>query len=111
MHNFCKSLQNNSIDFAVIVNNRGREISGHGDYNLNDDKKHMMFMGLVLEMSMRKDLNNIEGEIDYIAAKRKNHMIMSIPYGENLLIVFARPNEDPTKIVEFVRSREHFRWV
>ena len=51
------------IHFAVIVNNQGRVKARHpnNDYkgNLSEATKKMMFLSLVLEMSMRKNLNDV----------------------------------------------------
>ncbi len=111
---FCQNLLNDTIRFAVIVNNKGRVIAGHpnNDHkdNANDGTKQMMFMSLVLEMSMRKDSNNVQGEIEYIAARRKNILVLSIPLSDNLLVLFANPKEDPAVILEQVtlKSRKYF---
>jgi hypothetical protein len=111
---FCQNLLSDAIRFAVIVNNKGRIIAGqpNNDYkdNVDDGTKQMMFMSLVLEMSMRKELNNVQGEVEYIAARRKNLLIVSIPLSDNLLVLFANPKEDPAVILEHVtlKSQKYF---
>jgi len=69
---FCQNILNDMIHFAVIVNNQGRVKAEHSNNeykgNLSEATKEMMFLSLVLEMSMRKNLDGVE----HIAFWRKN---------------------------------------
>ena len=109
---FCQKLLSDTIHFAVILNSRGKVVAGQsGDSDLDEGTKQMTFMSLVLEMSMRKELNHIEGEIEYIAAKRKNRLVISVPINENLLVLFTNPEKDPAKILEYVKEKQCFGFV
>jgi hypothetical protein len=49
---------------------------------------------------MRKELDDVLGEIDYIASRRKKQLIISVPIKENLVLITAEPDADDKKIIK-----------
>jgi len=58
-----------------------------------------MYMQMVLEVSMRKEFDETLGEIDYIASKRKNALMISIPMNDELLLISVNPKSSTEEIV------------
>ncbi|MDH3822925.1 MAG: hypothetical protein OES19_04215, partial [Nitrosopumilus sp.] len=49
---------------------------------------------------MRQDLDEILGPIDYIASRRTKQLIISVPIGENLVLITAEPDADDKRIIK-----------
>lgn len=73
---------------------------------LSEDRIRMMYMQMQLDFNMRQELDDILGPIDYIASRRKNQLIISVPIEENLVLITAEPNADDKKIIK--RAEELF---
>ncbi|MBC8517283.1 MAG: hypothetical protein ISR81_02135 [Nitrosopumilus sp.] len=73
---------------------------------LAENKIAMTYMQLMLDFKMRQELDDILGPIDYIASRRTNHLIITIPIGENIVLVTAEPNADDKRIIK--RAEELF---
>ena len=71
-----------------------------------EDKIAMTYMQLMLDFKMRQELDEFLGSIDYIASRRTNQLIITVPIGENIVLVTAEPNADDKKIIK--RAEELF---
>lgn len=84
-------LKRNGIRFVGIINNKGRLIAGGFKKGIqpyeNDEKRQMMYMELVLDLSMRKEFDSSLGKIQSITSRRDKANITSIPLQENLLLI------------------------
>ncbi|ABX12898.1 DUF6659 family protein [Nitrosopumilus maritimus] len=67
---------------------------------LSDDKVRMVYMQMQLDFNMRQELDDILGPIDYITSRRTNQLIISVPIGENLVLITAEPDADDKKIIK-----------
>jgi len=67
---------------------------------LDDDKVRMTYMQMQLDFKMRQDLDEILGPIDYIASRRTKQLIISVPIGENLVLITAEPDADDKRIIK-----------
>lgn len=67
---------------------------------LSDEKIRMVYMQMQLDFNMRQELDEVLGPIDYIASRRTNQLIISVPIGENLVLITAEPNADDKKIIK-----------
>ena len=105
----CKKLQEERDIYHVgVVNSLGRLIAG-GFKNtispiVDDEKVRMIYMQMQLDFKMRKELDEILGEIDYIASRRTNYLSVNVPIGDNLVIIMAKPNSNDKKIVKKAES-------
>ncbi len=92
------------VNFAVMINNRGRKISECKSQAIpleTDEKKlEMLFMETTLDMSMRKEFDNSFGKISAIVSFRENTTMITIPYQEDLMLLSVEPGYDHNKIVQ-----------
>ena len=97
------------IRFAGIVNNRGRKIAGGLKNNIfpleSDEKKiEMLFMELSLDLSMRKEFDNSFGSIKAIVSYRDRVNIITIPIGDNFMLLTIEVESDPNEIIELAKK-------
>ena len=93
-----------------VINRLGNLIAGDTKKGslafLDNEQLRMVYMQLQLDFQMRKELDDILGPIDYIASRRKNLLVISVPIGENLVLITAEPNADDKRIIK--RAEELF---
>ena len=107
----CETLsQEEQIRHVGVINKLGRLVAGGFKKGttplLSDDKIRMVYMQMQLDFNMRQELDDVLGPIDYIASRRKNQLIISVPVGENLVLITAEPEADDKKIIK--RAEELF---
>jgi len=87
-----------------VINSLGHLVAGGlrkgTDSLLSDQKVRMLYMQMQLDFNMRKEMDDVLGSIDYIASRRKNLLVISIPVGDNLVLITAEPNADDRKIIK-----------
>lgn len=97
------SLDDN-VRHVGVVNSLGHLVAGGQrkgiDSLLTDQEVKMLYMQMQLDFNMRQELNDILGPIDYIASRRKKLLVISVPIGENLVLITAEPNADDKKIIK-----------
>ena len=90
------------IRFVGIINQMGRLVTGGFKYGVkpltNDEQRRNLFMQLVLEVSMRRELDDVLGPVKYIAAKRGKVIKITIPLNKKILVISAEPNSDAEEI-------------
>jgi len=101
----CRALlQEHNVRFVGVVNPLGNLIAGGFKKGvtplLNDQSLRMVFMQIQLDFNMRQEFDDILGPIDYIASRRKNQLIISVPIGEHLVLITAEPDSDDRKIIK-----------
>ncbi len=93
---------------VAVINRLGRPVarSFKGGINrlLDDEKLAMVYMQLYLDYSMRKELDPILGQIDYITSRRKNLTMISVPIKEYLVLITAERKCDETLIIKQVEK-------
>lgn len=107
----CTTLsEENDVRHVGVINTLGNLVAGglrKGTNSLLDDKKiRMFYMQMQLDYNMRKEMDDVLGAIDYIASRRKNLLVISVPIGENLVLITAEPNADDKRIIK--RAEELF---
>jgi len=108
LENKCNEfLRSDEIRFVGIINNMGNLIAGGLGNNLDwintDEKRRMLYIQMTLEISMRKDFDNILGEINYVSTNRKNVLMITVPMNDHVLLIFAKP----TAVVEEIIAKAH----
>ena len=101
----CLALSNeDKIRHVGVINELGRLVAGGFKKGispiLSDEKLRMVYMQLQLDYNMRQELDEILGPIDYIASRRQKQLIITVPIGENLVLIAAEPNADDKKIIK-----------
>lgn len=105
---YCKHMTKvDGVRFAGIINIRGQKIAGGFCTKVipleKDEKKmEMLLMETALDVSMRKEFNNSLGDLRAIVSYREKINIITIPYGENFILLSAETELPPSKIIEMV---------
>lgn len=96
------------IRFVGVLNKMGNKIAGgfkEGVTSYIPDKDNrMMYVELTLEYLMRKDFDEGLGPIDYIASRRRNVTMISIPTKEYLVLISAERDVNVEDIIMQVNS-------
>ena len=111
LDNACKKLsEEDKVRHVGVINELGRLVAGGFKEGvvplLEDDKIRMVYMQMQLDFNMRQELDDTLGPIDYIASRRTKQLIISVPLGENLVLITAEPDADDKKIIK--RAEELF---
>lgn len=101
----CKTLSKfDEVRHVGVINRLGNLVAGgikNGLKPLLDDQKiRMVYMQLQLDFQMRKELDELLGPIDYIASRRKNLLMISVPVEDYLVLITAHPDADDKKIIK-----------
>jgi len=107
----CQKLtEEDKVRHVGVINPLGHLVAGGFKKGtkplLPDDKIRMVYMQMQLDFNMRQELDEILGPIDYIASRRTNQLIISVPIDENLVLITAEPNADDKIIIK--RAEELF---
>ena len=105
----CKKLSDeDKIRHVGVINQLGHLVAGGFRKGvtpmLEDDKVRMTYMQMQLDFKMRQDLDEVLGPIDYIASRRTKQLIISVPIGENLVLITAEPDADDKKIIKMAEE-------
>ena len=73
---------------------------------LEDEKVRMTYMQMQLDFKMRQELDDVLGPIDYIASRRTKQLVISVPIGDNLVLITAESDADDKRIIK--RAEELF---
>lgn len=93
------------IRFAAIINKRGRKIAGGFSSKViplekNEKKLEMLFMEMALDLSMRSEFNNSLGKMMAIVSFRDKTNVITIPHGDNFMLISSEPELDSQKVIE-----------
>jgi len=107
----CERLSNDEhVRHVGVINELGRLVAGGFKKGksplLENEKISMTYMQMQLDFKMRKELDDVLGPIDYIASRRTKQLIISVPIGDNLVLISAEPDADDKKIIK--RAEELF---
>ena len=96
--------QEETIRHVGVINQLGHLVAGGFKKGvkpiLSEEKVRMVYMQMQLDFNMRQELDEVLGPIDYIASRRTNQLIISVPIGENLVLITAEPHADDKKIIK-----------
>lgn len=105
LENKCrKLLRSDEIRFVGVINSMGNLI--FGEFNAcvdlleNDEKRKQFYMQMALEISMRKDFDDILGKINHIITNRNNVLMIAMPINNHVLLISAKPNSNAKQIIE-----------
>ena len=102
-------LQISGVRFAGIINKHGRKVAGGFTPKITplekDTKKiEMLMMELALDLSMRKEFDNSLGGIRAIVSYRKNVNVITVPHGENFMLLSTEPESDIQEIIHIAHQ-------
>ena len=95
----CKSLLDlPEIRFAGFLDYMGNLIEGDFKTGLSplkdENERKKMFIEAVLRIRTRQDFDDNLGSVEYAAARRKNVVVMTIPFDDKVLFISADPTVD-----------------
>ncbi len=94
----------NKVRHVGIINELGRLVAGGFKVGtsplLDSDKIAMTYMQMQLDFKMRQEFDEALGPIDYIASRRTKQLIISVPIGNNLVLISAEPDADDKEIIK-----------
>ena len=101
----CKELSKlDEVRHVAVINKLGNLVAGGTKKGIvpiiNDEKIRMVYMQLQLDFQMRRELDDLLGPIDYIASRRKNILMISVPVNNYLIMIAANPEADDKKIIQ-----------
>ena len=101
----CQKLsEENKVRHVGVINQLGHLVAGGFRKGvtplLEDEKVRMTYMQMQLDFRMRHELDDVLGPIDYIASRRTKQLIISVPIGENLVLITAEPDANDRKIIK-----------
>ena len=103
-----KILDFDGIRFVGIIDKMGNILAERlGDDVIpfeNDAKRRMFYMQMVLEITMRKEFDSSLGSLDYIGSRRGKCLMITVPFGENVLLVSTSHDAEMKKIVSKINT-------
>lgn len=104
LHDYCQKIsETTGVTFAGVINKNGRLIAGgFRPDNISYEKEnlHMIFLELYLDYSMRKEFDSVLGKINYMTTLRKQTNVTTIPFKDELILIFSEPNTNIENLVE-----------
>jgi hypothetical protein len=110
LENTCKKIQQNlpNMRFVGVINQLGHLVAGGFSNDvlpyLSRDRELMMYMGLVLELNMRKDFDDALGQVKYLHSQRGKVSMISIPMGKHIVLLATEIDADIPKTVSNVKK-------
>ena len=107
----CQKLaEEDKVRHVGVINQLGHLVAGGFRKGiipmLEDEKVRMTYMQMQLDFRMRQELDDVLGPIDYIASRRTKQLVISVPIGDNLVLITAEPDADDKRIIK--RAEELF---
>ncbi|MCV0392084.1 MAG: hypothetical protein K5790_02190 [Nitrosopumilus sp.] len=103
------------IRFVGVINNMGNLIAGNykkGIIPIAEIEQYKICMGHALELFMKKDLDSVLGQLEYIISKRKSIKIITIPVSNYVVLVSAKSTTKIEPIIdEIVGSLKYLQHV
>lgn len=101
----CKDLSKlDEVRHVAVINKLGNMVAGGTKKGIvpiiNDEKIRMVYMQLQLDFQMRRELDDLLGPIDYIASRRKNILMISVPVQDYLILITANPDANDKIIIQ-----------
>ena len=90
------------IHFAGIINSKGKLIAGgfcSKKIPYEKEKLSMIFLELYLDYSMRRDFDSVLGKIGYMTTRREQTNVTTIPFNEDLILIFSDPEVNAEDLV------------
>ena len=105
----CQRLsEEDKVRHVGVINQMGHLVAGGFRKGiqplLEDEKVRMTYMQMQLDFRMRQELDDVLGPIDYIASRRTKQLVISVPIGDDLVLITAEPDADDKKIIKIAEE-------
>ena len=104
LHDSCLKISATpGVTFTGVINKNGRLVAGGFSTNNHPYEKgelYMIFLELYLDYSMRREFDSALGKISYMATLRKHVNVTTIPFKDELILIFSESSTNIEKIVK-----------
>ena len=110
LENTCKKIHQVLPDmrFVGVINQFGHLVAGGFSNDVSpyvsNGREFMMYMGIVLDMNMRKDFDDALGQVNYLHSQRDKVSMISIPMGKHIVLLATETDADVPKTVDMVKK-------
>jgi hypothetical protein len=96
------SLLEKGVEYLAIINKKGRieDTIYKNDINLNDERKQVFFLSILLHNSMQRDFDEDFGEVNYTITDRGNSKFVSVPTRDGILFAKLNKSIDSTVFIK-----------
>ena len=101
-HKCKKMLYEDGVRFIGVINSMGRQVAGgykKGITPLVDDEEHRMGIQHALGYVLTTDFDESLGSVEYIAAKRKKVIMITIPIKNHIILISTERDANSEEIV------------
>ena len=96
------------VRFAGVVNKMGNLLAGGFREDIipfvDPDKEHTMYMQIVLDLRMRTEFDGELGKIRYVQASRDNVNMISVPVGDQIMLLATELEVNSQRLVTLVHQ-------
>lgn len=98
------SILENGVEYLAIINKKGRieDTVYKNDINLNDERKQVFFLSLLLHNSMQRDFDEEFGAVNYNITDRGDSKFVSIPIPDGMFFAKLNGSVDPDVFIREV---------
>jgi hypothetical protein len=111
LENTCKKIQQDlpNMRFVGVINQFGHLVAGGFRSDVlpyvSNGREFMMYMGVVLDLNMRKDFDDALGQVNYLHSQRDKVSMISIPLGKHIVLLATETDDvDVPKTVSRVKK-------
>jgi len=101
-------LEYNGVWFIGVINYLGNLIAGGFKKGItpmgNENTRRMMYMQLKLDLTMRKDYDELFGPVDYVVSKRGKITKISIPVNKHMIVLITNKGINYESIIKKTRN-------
>lgn len=95
---------NEKIRFVGIIDQMGKLIAGDMKKGLTsmeqDDGSMRLYLGYAINNVLRRDFDNVFGKVLYTFSEREQLKLLTIPLGNNLILVSMDKSIDHTELIK-----------
>ena len=96
-------LYEDGVRFIGVINSMGRQVAGgykNGITPLVDDEEHRMGIQHALGYVLTTDFDESLGSVEYITAKRKKVIMITIPIKNHIILISTERDVNSEEIVK-----------
>lgn len=106
-------MDNHKVRFAGVIDKMGNLLAGGFKQNIDslipDKESRIFFTQQALKHAMARDFDETLGKIEYIATRRQNVFMLTIPLGDKIILVSAERDSEEKSIIKSALKEFHIR--
>jgi hypothetical protein len=104
------------VEFVGLVTGNGRlaDYRTKNGLRFSEEQKEMFFMSVSLYQTMQHDYDENLGEVKYTITERKNFRIVSVPYGQDTVVIVMKGKFSSTikkvlKAIDHAKNQDKYK--